>query len=211
MHTAWAEAEIACGRANAVIGELETLTTEHPYREPLWAQLIIAYYVTERQSDALDAYRRLKTALDEDLGIEPGPTIRALHERILRQEVVDIQRAARTKAAAAASTLGRRTTATGRPAMARLRALAGESHLLTGVATRIGRLADNDIVLDNAEVSRHHAVVSDTGTGFVITDLRSANGVYVQDRRIRGSVALADGDRIRICQYDFVFEIQPAG
>jgi pSer/pThr/pTyr-binding forkhead associated (FHA) protein len=62
-------------------------------------------------------------------------------------------------------------------------------------------------VLDDAEVSRHHAVVSDTGTGFVITDLRSANGVHVQDRRIRGSVALADRDRIRICHHEFVFEL----
>ena len=52
------EAEIACGRASAVISELESLTAEHPYREPLWAQLIIAYYLAERQSDALDAYRR---------------------------------------------------------------------------------------------------------------------------------------------------------
>jgi DNA-binding SARP family transcriptional activator len=63
VHTARAEAEIACGRAYAVIGELEALTVEHPYREPLWAQLITAYYVIERQSDALDAYRRLKTTL----------------------------------------------------------------------------------------------------------------------------------------------------
>lgn len=209
VHTAWAEAEIACGRGNAVIGELEGATTEHPYREPLWAQLIIAYYVAERQSDALDAYGRLKTALSEDLGIQPGPTIRALHERILRQEVLDVRRAALTAASAARSTLDRRTTATGRTAVARLRALSGQSYPMTGAATRIGRLADNDVVLDDAEVSRHHAVVSDTGTSFVITDLRSANGVYVQGRRIRGSVVLADCDRIRICDQEFVFETPP--
>jgi DNA-binding SARP family transcriptional activator len=207
VHTAWAEAEIACGRGDIVIGELEGLTAEHPYREPLWAQLIIAYYIAERQSDALDAYRRLKTALAADLGIEPGPTIQALHERILRQEVLDFKQAARTKAAAAARTLGRRTTATGRTALAHLHAQSGQSYPLSGAATRIGRLADNDIVVDDAEVSRHHAVISDTGTSFVITDLRSANGVYVQGRRIRGSVALADGDRIRICHHDYVFEM----
>jgi DNA-binding SARP family transcriptional activator len=44
-HTARAEAEIACGRGYAVIGELESLTVEHPYREPLWAQLITSYYL----------------------------------------------------------------------------------------------------------------------------------------------------------------------
>ena len=205
VHTAHAEAEIACGRANSVIGLLEGLTAAHPYREPLWAQLITAYYIAERQSDALDAYRRLKAALSDDLGVEPGPTIQALHGRILRQEVLDVKRAALTVASAAAGTL----TSTGLPAVARLAALSGQVYPLTGAATRIGRLADNDVVLDDADVSRHHAVVSDTGSSFVITDLRSANGVYVQGRRIRGSVALADGDRIRICDHEFVFEIEP--
>jgi hypothetical protein len=192
-----------------VIGALEGLTSEHPYREPLWAQLITAYYLAERQSDALDAYRRLATALSADLGIEPGPTIRTLHQRILRQEVLDVSRAALTAASAAAGTLDRRSTATGHPMVARLHGLSGQVYPLIGAATRIGRLADNDVVLDDAEVSRHHAVVSDTGSSFVITDLRSANGVFVHGRRIRGSVVLADGDPIRICQHEFLFEIAP--
>ena len=74
------------------------MTVEHPYREPLWAQLIIAYYLSDRQSDALDAYQRLKTTLADDLGIDPGRRVRALHERILRQEPLDVKRAARTTA-----------------------------------------------------------------------------------------------------------------
>jgi SARP family transcriptional regulator, regulator of embCAB operon len=113
VHTARAEVEIACGRCNAVISTLEGLVAQHPYREPLWAQLTIAYYIAERQSDALDALRRLKTTLSADLGIEPGPTIRDLHERILRQETLDVRRAALTAASVAASTLDRRTTAAG--------------------------------------------------------------------------------------------------
>ena len=79
----------------------------------------------------------------------------------------------------------------------------------TAAATRIGRLTDNDIVLDDANVSRHHAVIIDTGTSFVITDLRSANGVDVGNERIRGTATLADGDRIRICDHEFTFEIAP--
>ncbi len=97
-HTARAEAEIACRRGYAVIGELESLTVEHPYREPLWAQLITAYYLAERQSEALDAYQRLKTTLADDLGIDPGPTVRALHERILRQEPLDVKKGGKTTA-----------------------------------------------------------------------------------------------------------------
>lgn len=53
VHTARAEAEIICGRWYAVIGKLEKLIIGHPYHEPLWAQLITAYYLSERQSDAI--------------------------------------------------------------------------------------------------------------------------------------------------------------
>jgi SARP family transcriptional regulator, regulator of embCAB operon len=208
-HTARAEAEIACGRGYAVIGELESLTVEHPYREPLWAQLITAYYLSDRQSEALDAYQRLKGTLAEDLGIDPGPTVRALHERILRQEPLDVKKAAKTTAVHTVHNFGLRTSANTSHAQANLRSAAGHAFPLRAAATRIGRLDDNDIVLDDANVSRHHAVIIDTGTSFVITDLRSANGVDVGGQRIRGTATLADGDRIRICDHEFTFEIAP--
>jgi DNA-binding SARP family transcriptional activator len=206
VHTARAEAEIACGRAHAVIGELELLAAEHPYREPLWAQLMTAYYVSDRQADALETYRRLKAVLAEDLGIDPGPTVSALHARILRQQPLDTKEAARSTAARAASSA--RTPQTRESSVAELRDAAGRRYLLQGPATRIGRLHDNDIVLDDAEVSRHHAVIIDTGSSFVITDLRSANGVQVQDRPLCPSATLADGDHIDICGHTFTFEIQ---
>jgi SARP family transcriptional regulator, regulator of embCAB operon len=62
-------------------------------------------------------------------------------------------------------------------------------------------------VLDDDDVSRYHAVVIDTGTSFVISDLRSTNGVQVAGRRIRGSATLADGDRIGIGGHQFTFTI----
>jgi SARP family transcriptional regulator, regulator of embCAB operon len=207
-HTALAEAEIACGRGYGVIGELEALTAEHPYREPLWAQLITAYYLVERQSDALAAYRRLKETLAEDLGIDPGPTMQALYERILRQEPLDIKQSAQATAVDTLVSIDQRTAVTAQTAVAHLRDWAGRTHPLAGAATRIGRLADNDLVLDDASVSRHHAVIIDTGTSFVITDLRSANGVFVAEERVRGTASLVDGDRIRICDHEFTFEIQ---
>ena len=191
-----------------MIGELESLTAEHPYREPLWAQLITAYYLAERQSDALDAYRRLKTTLADDLGIDPGPTVQALYERVLRQEPLDVKRVARTTAIHTATALDQRTAISGASSVALLRDTSGNEYPLVAAATRIGRLPDNDIVLDDANVSRHHAVVIDTGTSFVISDLRSANGVDIRGQRIRSSVTLADGDRIRICDHEFVFEMQ---
>jgi DNA-binding SARP family transcriptional activator len=202
-----AEAEIACGRSHSIISELEALTAEQPYREPLWAQLITAYYLTERQFDALEAYRRLKTTLANDLGIDPGPTLRALHERILRQEPLQVKQAARATAKRAAATLERRTRASQQSVVALLRDAAGRRYPLRGAATRIGRLPDNDIVLDDAMVSRYHAIIVDTGNSFVITDLRSANGVHVADNRIRGTATLNDGDRIRVSDHEFTFVV----
>jgi DNA-binding SARP family transcriptional activator len=207
VQTARAEAEIACGRANGVISELEALTAEHPYREPLWAQLITAYYVTERQSDALGAYRRLKRALADGLGIDPGPTVNALHDRILRQEPVVVKRRPPNthKQGVVKAPPGApvpRVSVGGR-----LRDKAGREYLLNAATTRIGRLDDNDIVLDDEDVSRYHAMIINTGTGFVITDLRSTNGVEVRRRPIEGNATLADGDHIRFGKCEFIFEI----
>ncbi len=204
-----AEAELACGRAGAVIGELEPLVAEHPYREPLWAQLITAYYLAERQSDALEAYRRLKIALADDLGIDPGPTVQGLYERVLRQEPLDAQRSAQRAAVVAETVLDQRTKVDGGTASAWLVDASGRRHALQEVATRIGRLPDNDIVIDDARVSRHHAAIIDTGSGWVISDLRSANGVLLRDNRIRGSAPLADGDVVRICDHLFTFTLDP--
>lgn len=207
-HTIRAQAEIACGRAGHVIGELEVLTAENPYREPLWAQLITAYYVTERQSDALGAYRRLKMALADGLGIDPGPTVSALHERILRQEPLEANREAEsTHKRIAVSTEESVPALQAGAVVARLRDKSGRQYALNGGTTRIGRLADNDIVIEDNDVSRHHAVIIDTGTGFVVTDLKSTNGVELQRRRIRGSANLGHGDHISICGHEFTVEI----
>ncbi|MGE0221314.1 BTAD domain-containing putative transcriptional regulator, partial [Mycolicibacterium sp.] len=204
--TAHAEAELACGRAGAIVAELEALVAENPYREPLWAQLISAYYLDERQSDALEAYRRLKTALAEDLGIDPGPSVQALHDKILRQQPLDARGSAHTAAVGAETVLEQRTQIEPGVAPAWLVEPSGRRHPLIGVATRIGRLPDNDIVLDDAKVSRHHAAVIDTGTGYAISDLRSANGVTVGGTRVQGSAPLAAGDQIGICGHTFTFE-----
>jgi SARP family transcriptional regulator, regulator of embCAB operon len=204
-HTAFAEAEIACGRADALIPRLEMLSAQHPFRERLWAQLITAYYVAERQSDALDAFRRLKNNLAENLGIDPGPTVSALHERILRQQPLNAVRTSKTTAQHVVDLSPATGTLVNRVATAELRAHDGQRFRLDA-STRIGRLPDNDIVVDDENVSRYHAVVIDTGGGFVISDLRSTNGVLLHGRRIRGSAALADGDHIHIGGHEFTFE-----
>jgi DNA-binding SARP family transcriptional activator len=81
-----AEAMLACGRHRDLIAELETLTTAHPLRERFWSQRMLALYRAGRQADALRAYRELRDILVGELAIEPGPELRELHARILRQD-----------------------------------------------------------------------------------------------------------------------------
>ena len=80
------EADLTAGSPGEVIPELEALIAEHPFREGLRAQLMLALYRAGRQADALDAYRRARRTLIEALGIEPGPTLRQLEQAILRQD-----------------------------------------------------------------------------------------------------------------------------
>lgn len=80
------EAELALGRHATLIGELYALTSEHPLRERLSAQLMTALYRDGRQADALAAYRAARERLVEEIGIEPGPELKALEARILAQD-----------------------------------------------------------------------------------------------------------------------------
>jgi DNA-binding SARP family transcriptional activator/pimeloyl-ACP methyl ester carboxylesterase len=81
-----AEALLAAGRHGEAIAELETLTAAHPLRERLWALRMLALYQAGRQADALHAYADLRTILADELGIDPGPALRDLHVRIVRQD-----------------------------------------------------------------------------------------------------------------------------
>jgi DNA-binding SARP family transcriptional activator len=208
-YIALAESEIACGRAQTIIGDLERLVADHPFREPAWEQLMIAYYVSARQSDALDAYQRLKAVLADELGIDPSPPLRDLHARILRQEPMTASVGSDTTIRASFISLANRTAINTGKARAQLRADSGECFPVKGVATRIGRRSDNDIALTaDPRVSRHHAVIIDTGTSFILIDARSANGVELDHKQIRGSAPLVDGCHVRIGESDFRFEIK---
>ena len=81
-----AEALLARGRHRELIAELETLTAAHPLRERFWSQRMLALYRAGRQADALRAYRELRDVLVAELAIEPGPDVRDLQARILRQD-----------------------------------------------------------------------------------------------------------------------------
>jgi DNA-binding SARP family transcriptional activator/pimeloyl-ACP methyl ester carboxylesterase len=80
------EADLALGRHRQLIRELETLVAEHPFRERLRAQLMLALYRSGRQAEALRAYQRARRTLAEELGLEPSQELKQLEQAMLTQD-----------------------------------------------------------------------------------------------------------------------------
>jgi predicted ATPase/DNA-binding SARP family transcriptional activator len=80
------DADLACARHTELVGELEALVAEHPLRERLRRQLVLALYRGGRQAEALAAYRAAREILDEELGLEPTPALRELEHGILAHD-----------------------------------------------------------------------------------------------------------------------------
>lgn len=80
------EAELARGRDAELVSQLQSLVDEHPLRERLWAQLMLALYRCGRQGEALRAFQIARRHLDEQLGIEPSAALRRLEEAVLLQK-----------------------------------------------------------------------------------------------------------------------------
>jgi DNA-binding SARP family transcriptional activator len=80
------DADLALGRHSALAAELVELVAEHPLRERLRGQLMLALYRSGRQAEALAAYQDARRTLGEELGIEPGQDLRELERAVLRQD-----------------------------------------------------------------------------------------------------------------------------
>src|SRR5207244_13650638 len=77
--------DLAAGRHDELIPELEQLVSEEPLRERLQGQLMRALYGAGRQADALETYRQARRELSEELGLEPGPGLQELARKVLQQ------------------------------------------------------------------------------------------------------------------------------
>jgi DNA-binding SARP family transcriptional activator/tetratricopeptide (TPR) repeat protein len=80
------DAELARGGGSHLVQELEPLIEQHPFRERLRGQLMLALYRDGRQAEALDAYQQTRKILVDELGIEPSTQLRELEKAILRQD-----------------------------------------------------------------------------------------------------------------------------
>ena len=80
------DCDLALGRHEEVLGELHVLVGEHPLRERLRAQQMLALYRADRQADALDAYQQARHTLIDELGIEPSESLQRLQQAILQHD-----------------------------------------------------------------------------------------------------------------------------
>jgi WD40 repeat protein/class 3 adenylate cyclase len=80
------DANLALGRHPDLVGDLQTLVAEHPLRDRLRAQYMLALYRSGRQAEALEAYREARRMLTEELGVDPAPELQRLERAILAQD-----------------------------------------------------------------------------------------------------------------------------
>jgi DNA-binding SARP family transcriptional activator len=80
------DADLALGGGGKIVSELESLVREHPLRERLLGQLMLGLYRSGRQAEALAAVQAARHQLAQELGLEPGPQLRELEQRILLQD-----------------------------------------------------------------------------------------------------------------------------
>jgi DNA-binding SARP family transcriptional activator len=136
------DADLALGREAGLVSELEQLVVEHPLREHLRAQLMLALTRAGRQADALQSYQSARTVLGEELGLEPSQELRALEAAILRQDVAVVRRDLTT-----AASPGPRT------------------NLRTPLTTLIGRRGDLDALRQALDGQRLVTLLGPGGVG----------------------------------------------
>ena len=155
------DADLAAGRHEDVLREVMTLAAEHPLQEHVQAQLMLALYRSGRQTEALEVFRATRARLVEEIGSEPGPELRRLHEEMLHQSP-SLDPPARVRAAPARepapAAAGARAVAARRPRAARCS--------LAGVAARRRRAAADTALGEDA------VALIDPDSGAVARDLR---------------------------------------
>lgn len=155
------DADLALGRHAALVAELEALTTEHPLRERLRAARMLALYRCGREPEALEVYRETRRILVDELGMEPSPALRELHDAILRQDPA----LAPPAAARPPPTTGRDTS----PRRRRGTVAAAALGLVGGVAVVIALLAPGGGT--PVHVAANSVAVIDPDTGRVLHDI----------------------------------------
>jgi DNA-binding SARP family transcriptional activator len=145
------EADLALGRHAELVGELEQLVFDHPLRERLRAQLMLALYRSRRHAEALDVYRRTREALVKEFGIEPTPALHELERAILTQDPsLDLERAAPTRSVSGDPDRGVLVLPSEEDRLEGLLAIGEPLARLPGRELIIARLVEDETELDRA-------------------------------------------------------------
>jgi YVTN family beta-propeller protein len=131
---------LAAGHHQQLAGELDELVAQHPLRERLHAQRMLALYRCGRQAEALEAYRYARELLVGEIGVEPGPELRRLHEAILHQDPSLVPAARERRAPHATATAAATRSGLIRRAVVFALVLVA----IAGVALVVGRLGAAD-------------------------------------------------------------------
>jgi YVTN family beta-propeller protein len=185
------DADLALGRHAELVAELHALVREHPLRERLRAQLMLALYRSGRQAEALDVYQQGRRLLAQELGLEPGEGLKRLEHAILEQ---DPALGAPPRAAARrAPTRGRRPSGRALVSALTIVVLAGIAAGLAVALTRGGgntlTVKPDSLAVIDTHTNRLAADVPIDGLPVALT--ASSKGVYVASER-EGIVWLID-------------------
>lgn len=198
-----ADALLATGRAAEIIGELETAVADAPLRERRWGQLMLALYRAGRQGEAIGAFRRARTLLTEELGVEPGPELRRLETAIIAQDA-----ALDAPAAQSISSIMRAVTFL-------LTDIEGSTAAWEADAVAMATaLARHDELAEQIVTSRGGRLIKTRGEGdatFSVFDRPSAAAaaaLELQDAIAREPWSLADPMRIRVALHTGEVELR---
>ena len=170
------EADLTLGRHADVVGELDVLVAQHPLRERLRGQLMIALYRGGRQAEALEAYQAARRTLVDELGLEPGPALQRLERAILQQdESLDLPgRAVDAQAPASVQQTGQ-LSAVGANRKKRLVAIAGALALAIALLVAAASGGSGQLAAGPNTVGVIDGVRSDLSA--VVTGVGRPNGV----------------------------------
>jgi YVTN family beta-propeller protein len=169
------DADLELGRHRSVVAELEALVRQNPLRERFRGQLMLALYRSGRQADALESYRLGRLLLDEQLGLKPGPELRELEQRILRQDP-SLAAPAASKVAVARRRRGALLVVAGAALL--LAAVFAAVVELSGSGTQLGSVGSEVVAIDPAS----GGIVAHSRLGTTPSNIVVGNGsVWVLD------------------------------
>ncbi len=201
------DAELDLGRHEAIVGELQVLVGQNPYRERFVAQLMLTLYRSGRQAEALDVYEQTRRRLDADLGLQPSLELQQLSAQMVRQEAHLQHVAPSRKAPSPRPRRGRRMfelVAVGSAIAATMTLTA------SGGAPRPGGLAAE------ATGSERVALVLPSGTRYAdlvpwsTQSFRSAGASFGFDTRVFAGMTSGLEDRIEAGAFDLVMVLGQA-